>query len=188
MGLDHWHFRVRLLGNPAGAQESAGLPGLPETLNGNPQPRRSAQLTSCVRSRGGVLRRVNRISTRFLSSRDLANVFILQRATLRAYSWMSHEILRAAAVVQHFDLIEHASQWRFEAVRHVGCRQSCHWGKMQTPASCASRSLLADRDVRGLRPAREFACPAGPVGSEPPRLQVGIASTSTITASSMSMS
>ena len=64
-----------------------------------------------------VFRCANLISTRFLSSRDLANafVFIFRRATSRASSWRSRGILRASAVVQHFALIGHASQSRFEA-------------------------------------------------------------------------
>jgi hypothetical protein len=52
-----------------------------------------------------------------LLSRDLANafVFIFRRATSRASSWRSRGILRASALVQHFALIGHTSQSRFEA-------------------------------------------------------------------------
>jgi hypothetical protein len=44
-----------------------------------------------------------------------ALVFIFRRATSRASSWRSRGILRASAVVQHFALIGHTSQSRFEA-------------------------------------------------------------------------
>ena len=64
-----------------------------------------------------VFRCANLISTRFLSSRDLANpfVFIFRRATSRASSWRSRGILRASALVQHLVLSGHISQSRFEA-------------------------------------------------------------------------
>jgi hypothetical protein len=53
-----------------------------------------------------IFRCANLISTRFLSSRDLANpfVFIFHRATSRASSWRSRGILRASALVQHLVL------------------------------------------------------------------------------------
>ena len=64
-----------------------------------------------------VFKCAKRISTRFLSSRDLANafVFICRRATLRASSCRSRGILRAASLVQHLALRGQASQSRFEA-------------------------------------------------------------------------
>src|ERR1700746_3311832 len=56
-----------------------------------------------------VFKCAKRISTRFRSSRDLANafVFIFRRAVSRASSWISRGILRASAVVQHFARIGH---------------------------------------------------------------------------------
>jgi hypothetical protein len=63
------------------------------------------------------LQGAKRISTRFLSSRDLANalVFIFWRATSRASSCRSRGILRAASFVQHLALRGQTSQPRLEA-------------------------------------------------------------------------
>src|SRR6516165_3241559 len=58
----------------------------------------ATQLASCVRSCGGVLRCVNRISTRFLRSRDLANtfVFIYRRARLRVFVDVARNLARSS--------------------------------------------------------------------------------------------
>src|SRR5262245_10628858 len=68
-----------------------------------------------------VFKCANLISTRFRSSRDLANafVFIFRRAISRASSWRSRGILRASAVVQG------GSPGRQKCQQQYGTRRSC---------------------------------------------------------------
>jgi hypothetical protein len=64
-----------------------------------------------------LFRCANRISTRFPSSRDLANAFVLifRRAASRASSWRLRWILHASALVRDLVLSGHTLQLRFES-------------------------------------------------------------------------